>query len=234
MGLIRVTINDRMMSGTGGETILSVARRHGITIPTLCSLPGLEPMGGCRICIVDIEGQPRPLPACITPIQDGMVIRTDTDRLQESRRIIVELLLAERNHTCPICIMNNACQLQDLARELGIDHIRFLPLAPAASVDLSHSRFGIDQNRCILCRRCVRVCDAIEGAHTWDVTGRGTASRIISDLDQPWGDSSTCTGCGKCVQACPTGALFEKGPERTEKNPGCLERIMSWRERRRG
>ena len=90
-------------------------------------------------------------------------------------------------------------------------HVRFSYLYPKASVDASHARLAIDHNRCILCTRCVRVCDEIEGAHTWDVMGRGTNSRVITDLNEPWGISETCTGCGKCVQVCPTGALFEKG-----------------------
>jgi len=232
MKRLRLTIDSRTVIGRSGETILLVARRNGIAIPTLCNLPGLEPAGACRVCIVEIDGHSRPLPACITVIEQGMNVHTDTAHLQNSRRMIVELLLAERNHTCPVCTMNNACELQTLARGLGIDHLRYTALAPYATADLSHPRFGIDHNRCILCRRCVRTCDEVEGAHTWDVTGRGTASRIISDLDQPWGESRTCTDCGKCVRACPTGALFEKGAEQTRKDPGCLERIMAWRERR--
>ena len=234
MKRLRLIIDDRAVTGRTGETILQVALRSGIAIPTLCNLPGLDPVGACRVCIVEVDGLPRPVPACITAIETGMRVRTDTDRLRHNRRLIVELLLAERNHTCPVCIMNNACELQTLARDLGIDHIRYTAATPQAAVDLTHPRFGIDHNRCILCRRCVRVCDEVEGAHTWDVCGRGAASRIISDLSEPWGGSATCTCCGKCVNACPTGALFEKGVERTNKDAGCLERITAWRKRRSG
>jgi bidirectional [NiFe] hydrogenase diaphorase subunit len=92
-----------------------------------------------------------------------------------------------------------------------MDHVRYEYQHPAAAVDVSHKLFGIDHNRCVMCTRCVRTCDEIEGAHTWDVTGRGTDSRVITDMAQPWGESVTCTSCGKCVQACPTGALFRKG-----------------------
>jgi bidirectional [NiFe] hydrogenase diaphorase subunit len=125
--------------------------------------------------------------------------------------MILELLFAERNHICSVCVANGHCELQNLAQQQGMTHVRFGYLYPHASVDASHERFVIDHNRCILCTRCVRVCDEIEGAHTWDVMGRGTNSRVITDLNQPWGTSETCTSCGKCVQVCPTGALFEKG-----------------------
>jgi bidirectional [NiFe] hydrogenase diaphorase subunit len=108
-------------------------------------------------------------------------------------------------------VANRHCELQDLAVKLGMDHVRYDYLNPACDVDVTHRQFGIDHNRCILCTRCVRTCDEIEGAHTWDVMGRGTESRIIADMGGPWGGSVTCTSCGKCVQACPTGALFRKG-----------------------
>jgi len=146
--------------------------------------------------------------------------------------MIVELLLAERNHTCPVCTMDGNCELQTLAKLLGIDHVRYGFISPQMTVDISQPRFGIDHNRCILCRRCVRVCDEVEGAHTWDVSARDAESRIISDLAEPWGDSATCTACGKCVQTCPTGALFEKGAEKTRKGGICLERLVEWRGRR--
>ena len=232
MKRINLTINGRAVNGRKGQTLLQVALSHGIAIPTLCNLPGLAPAGACRVCVVEIAGHPRPLPACATPAEEGMDVTTDTPRLQAARRQVIELQLAERNHQCPVCVMNNHCELQTLAKLFGIDHVRYGFLAPQLPVDISHPRFGLDHNRCILCRRCVRVCDEVEGAHTWDVGGRGAASRIISDLAQPWGDSSTCTGCGKCVQCCPTGALFEKGVETTAKGNVCLERLVEWRGRK--
>ncbi|HTP88603.1 MAG TPA: 4Fe-4S binding protein, partial [Bryobacteraceae bacterium] len=127
------------------------------------------------------------------------------------RRGILELVFAERNHVCSVCVTNGHCDLQSLALKLGMTHVHFPYQYPSLPVDASHERFVVDHNRCILCARCVRVCDEIEGAHTWHIMSRGVECRVITDLAQPWGESESCTGCGKCVQVCPTGALSEKG-----------------------
>jgi bidirectional [NiFe] hydrogenase diaphorase subunit len=121
------------------------------------------------------------------------------------------MMFMERNHVCAVCVANNHCELQDAAKSLGLTHFHLPPLEPVVEVDASHDKFIMDHNRCILCTRCVRVCDEIEGAHTWDLFNRGANTRVITDMGTPWGESPTCTSCGKCVQVCPTGALFEKG-----------------------
>ena len=212
-----LTIDEKHLSAEENETILEAATDAGIKIPTLCRLEGLSDVGACRLCLVEVAGSGKLLPACVTKVAEGMEVKTDTERLRKYRLMILELLFAERNHICSVCIANGHCELQSLAQQQGMTHVRFAYLYPEASVDASHERFVIDHNRCILCTRCVRVCDEIEGAHTWDVMGRGTNSRVITDLNQPWGTSETCTSCGKCVQVCPTGALFEKGKSVAER-----------------
>ncbi|MCG3177934.1 MAG: NADP-reducing hydrogenase subunit HndD [Phycisphaerae bacterium] len=204
-------IDGRDVSGYENQTILEIARENNIHIPTLCNLEGLDDIGACRLCLVEIKGLARLLPACVTRVQEGMEVLTDTERLRRHRRMVIELLLSERNHVCAVCVSNGHCELQSLAQTLGVNHVHVPYRYPRMAVDATHGRFGVDHNRCILCTRCVRVCDQIEGAHTWDVAGRGVEAMIISDLKQDWGASATCTSCGKCVQVCPTGALFVKG-----------------------
>ena len=211
MAVKTLTVDGQHIGAEESETILDAARDAGVRIPTLCHLEGLGNIGACRLCLVEVTGTTKLLPSCVTRVSEGMEVKTATDRLRKYRLMILELLFAERNHICSVCVANGHCDLQSLAQEQGMTHVRFQYLYPKVSVDASHERFVIDHNRCILCTRCVRVCDEIEGAHTWDVMGRGINSRVITDLNQPWGSSETCTSCGKCVQVCPTGALFEKG-----------------------
>jgi bidirectional [NiFe] hydrogenase diaphorase subunit len=211
VNVITLTIDDQQLSAREGQTIMQVATENGIFVPHLCHIEGLDPVGACRLCLCEVKGTPKLLPACTTKVTEGMEISMHSERLSEYRKMILELLFAERNHVCAVCVSNGHCDLQSMAQRVGMDHVTVPYRYPKLQVDATHERFIADHNRCILCTRCVRVCDQIEGAHTWDIMGRGESSRVITDLNQPWGDSETCTKCGKCVHVCPTGALTEKG-----------------------
>ncbi|EDX74865.1 2Fe-2S iron-sulfur cluster binding domain protein [Coleofasciculus chthonoplastes PCC 7420] len=232
MSVKTLTIDGVDVAIEEGATLLTAAKEAGVHIPTLCHLEGVTDVGACRLCLVEIEGINKLLPACVTEVSEGMKVHTNTETLQEYRRMVVEMLFSEGNHICAVCVVNGNCQLQDAAIEVGMDHTRFPYRFPQRDVDVSHDRFGLDHNRCILCTRCVRVCDEIEGAHVWDVAGRGPASRIISGLAQPWGEVEACTSCGKCVDACPTGSLFRKGSTvaEMEKDRGKVEFLVTARE----
>ena len=209
--VVTLEIDGRDLSARSDESIIEVCRENGIPIPSLCYLDGLSVWGACRLCMVEVNGQERLFSACSTRVAEGMKVRTGSERLERYRRMIVELLLAERNHVCSVCVSNGHCELQTLAQRCGVDHVRVPYRQVRYAMDSSHPSFRLDHNRCVLCSRCVRVCDEIEGAHTLDVMGRGADCLVISDLNRPWGESDTCTGCGKCVQVCPTGALVKQG-----------------------
>jgi bidirectional [NiFe] hydrogenase diaphorase subunit len=214
-----VQIDGRPVAIEAGATLLDAAQAAGVVIPTLCFLSGLSPVAACRLCLVEIEGSEPLAPACIIPAQEGMVVHTATPRLQDIRRTVVELLFTEGNHICSVCVANGHCELQNLAVAVGMDHSRLPYRYPERTVDLSHPLFGLDHNRCILCTRCVRVCDEVEGAHVWDVGWRGEHCRLISGMDEPWGAVDACTNCGKCLEVCPTGALFAKGASSGDHQP---------------
>ncbi len=208
---ISVRIDGEYIPAHQGQTILEVARAGGKYIPTLCWLEGISSVGACRLCIVEVAGVNRLMPACTTPAQDGMSVTTQSEKLTHYRRIALEFLFSEKNHQCAVCVSNNHCELQAMAQRLGVTSVRYPYSFPKLPVDVSHERFVLDHNRCILCTRCVRVCAEVEGAHVWDVCSRGIHSRLVAEMNRPWGESKSCTSCGKCVQVCPTGALAEKG-----------------------
>ena len=208
---ISVRINNKLCTATDGDTIYQVAQANGHSIPSLCYMEGLSSPGSCRLCLVEVAGVGKLLPSCTTPAQNGMSVSTESETLARNRVMALELLFLERNHVCAVCVSNGHCELQSMAQELGMTHVSLPYNFPRLPVDMSHPRFVLDHNRCILCSRCVRVCDEVEGAQVWDISARGINSMLVAELNRPWGEATSCTSCGKCVQVCPTGALVEKG-----------------------
>ncbi|MCD6110160.1 MAG: molybdopterin-dependent oxidoreductase [Thermoplasmata archaeon] len=209
MSEITLIINGRKVKGREGDTVLEICKANGIDVPTLCHLEGLSNVGACRMCVVEIEGERRPVPACTYPARDGIVVRTHTERLERYRRQILELLFTERNHFCMFCEQSGDCELQKLAYRYQMDNVRYPYTYPSLPVDSLSDYIVVDHNRCVLCGRCVRACSEIAVSYTLTFTRRGWKTIISADLGQSVGESS-CNSCGVCVQVCPTGAIFSK------------------------
>jgi bidirectional [NiFe] hydrogenase diaphorase subunit len=231
-GTVKLKIDNIEVAVPEGTMILNAARTNGIVIPTLCDVEGLTGYGGCRLCMVEIHGSPKLFAACVTPVSMGMEVVTQSDKLKEYRKMALQFILAERTHICSVCVSNNSCELQKLANELGVDHVMFEREWTSLPIDSTHDFLVLDRNRCILCTRCVRVCDEIEGVHTLDLKSRGRDAQVIVDLDDEWGDSSSCTSCRKCAKVCPVGAIYVEGEALSEtKNKDIAKFVLSRRNR---
>jgi len=208
--MIQLTINGKQIEAPEGITVLAAAKRAGIDIPTLCAQKELAPFGGCRLCIVEVQGFRVPIAACTLPVSNGMVVNSETETLKKSRKFILSMLFSERNHFCPFCqVSGGDCDLQNAALH---EEMTYWPMQPAWNdfpVDSSHPYFILDNHRCIVCRRCVRACGELVGNFTLAVAERGASSLIVADTNVPLGQS-TCIRCGTCVQSCPTGALIDR------------------------
>ncbi len=231
-GVVKLKIDGKEVLAQEGETILEVAKRNTVNIPTLCYLEGLSSLGGCRLCIVEVKGSPRLFPSCTTPVTNGMEVTTDSSKLTEYRKMLLETFLAERTHICSVCVANGACELQDLANRFGVDHVHIAREWTRFEIDSSHERLVLDRNRCILCTRCIRVCDEVEGVHTLDLKMRGKDSQVIIDLDEPWGFSYSCTSCTKCAAVCPVGAIYIEAKPLSETKEPDLPKFVVERRRR--
>lgn len=226
-------INDICVTGQSNQTILEVAHDNNIEIPTMCYLEGLSCVGSCRMCIVEIKGSHEPTPACTAKIKEGMEVTTNSPQIEAARKMILSMMFSERSHVCSTCVANGDCELQNKSVELELEHSQVPYLNQRFEIDASHKNFVNDPNRCILCTRCIRVCDEIEGAHALNLAGRGLNMRIVHDMDEPWADSTSCTSCGKCVYVCPTGALWEKDISEDEviKKRGIITELIKNRDK---
>ncbi len=208
MSELEITINGKTVTAKSGQTILEVAREAGIEIPTLCEHPALSNWGACRMCLVQVEGMRGLQTACTCPVSDGMEVQTKNEHIDDVRRFVLELLFSERNHYCMFCQLSGDCELQDRAYEHGLDHFSYPRPYEKLGVDASRKYFIMDQNRCILCSRCIRACSEVAANHTLNLRNRGAKTMVVADLDVPFGESS-CIECGTCLQVCPTGALID-------------------------
>ena len=206
---VQIEVNGRSVNAAQGETLLSALRRVGVDVPTLCHYEGLAPAGACRVCVVEVEGQRSLVPACAFPVNAGMKVKTQTDRVVDARRTIIELLLADHPDDCLFCERNGNCQLRALAESFGIRKRRFVGQRETYPVDSSGESIVRDDEKCIKCGKCVRICDEIQGVACIDFINRGSKTIVGTAFDEGMNVSS-CVNCGQCVTGCPTGALIAK------------------------
>jgi NADH-quinone oxidoreductase subunit G/NADP-reducing hydrogenase subunit HndD len=207
--MITIEVNGRSIPAEKGEMLLSALRRTGIKVPTLCHIDGLNASGACRMCVVEVEGQRGLVPSCAFPVAEGMKIRTHSPRAVAARKTIVELLLANHPDDCLYCNRNGNCRLQYLAGELGVRQRRFAGDRTRHRIDGSSLSIVRDPGKCILCGKCVRVCEEIQHVAAIDFIGRGSKTTIGTAFDEGLNVSS-CINCGQCIAVCPTGAISEQ------------------------
>ncbi|NOU20159.1 MAG: 4Fe-4S binding protein [Bacteroidales bacterium] len=205
-----IEVNNRVIEARKGETILSTLYRNGIKVPTLCNMKDLSPTGACRICVVEVEGKENLITSCSHPVEESMRIKTHSPRVVKARKTLVELLLSNHPDDCLYCERNGCCELQDLAIDLNIRERRISGKKSRHKLDLSSPSIVRDPAKCILCGRCVRVCDEIQSVSTLDFLNRGNKTLIGTAMARDLNFSS-CINCGRCVMVCPTGALHEHG-----------------------
>ncbi len=204
--MANLKIDKRSIQVPDGITILEAARRSEIYIPTLCDDPRLEPYGGCRLCLVQVKGMPRPITACTTPVSDGMEIETTNAQIESQRRTIVELLLSDHPNDCMVCERAGDCTLQELAYFYDLRSNRFYGERRQYTKKDLNPFIERDMEKCILCGKCVRVCDEVQGLGAIDISGRGFTAKV----SPPFEKDLDCEFCGQCVSVCPTGALVSK------------------------
>lgn len=221
MADITVTVNGAQLTGPEGMTILELARANAIEIPTLCYLAELSPVGACRLCVVEMEGSRTLVGSCHTPIAKGMVIQTHSPRVLATRKVILELLLASHAGFCWVCEKANICELRQRAANLDVGLPRFQARKRYYPLEDVSPYITRDLSKCILCRRCVGVCNEIVKHKVYGMGYRGFKCKVIVDFDQPI-NKEICRDCGACIPLCPTGALSKPESVREEKTGKAL------------
>ncbi|NSW92280.1 MAG: iron hydrogenase small subunit [Firmicutes bacterium] len=214
MKTVKLKINDREVEVPEGSTILEAARKVNIEIPTLCYLKGINQIGACRMCLVEVKGARTLQAACVYPVSEGLEVWTNTPKIRQARKINLELILSNHETNCLTCIRNGKCELQELAESFGVDKIRFEGENIKRPLDESTVSIVRDPNKCILCRRCVATCMNVQGVGAIGVTERGFKS-IVEPAFNKGLDNVSCVNCGQCIVNCPVGAIYEKSD--TEK-----------------
>ena len=204
-----LTINGIDISVENGTTILEAAALIGVEIPTLCHLQGQEPLGACRVCVVEVEGARTLMPSCATPVTQGMVVNTHNKRVRDARRIVVELLLSEHEGNCQYCERSSDCELEDISSTLGITKPRYQGEKPESRFDYTTKALVRDTAKCIKCRRCVTACNEIQGVGALFPQNRGYETVIGPAFALDLADVQ-CVQCGQCAAVCPVGAIIER------------------------
>ena len=207
--MVTLTINGEQVTVPEGTSIMDAAKQLYINIPHLCYLEGLEPYGACRLCAVEVKGEPRLVPSCMRAVSEGMKVHTNTARVRSARRMIIELLLANHPTDCFTCERNQICELLKLAFELGVKEVRFDGEKPSYELDETSPAIIRDPNKCILCGRCVRVCHEVQTASVLGLVNRGEETIVSTFMENGLGYVG-CTDCGQCILVCPVGAIKER------------------------
>jgi len=210
---MNIKINNMEYWANPGETVLEVAEREGIRIPTLCYLKGYSPTGSCRMCMVEVEDQGRLVPSCAFPVYEGMQVKTNSPEVRRARKTIIELLLANHPQDCLVCIRNGNCDLQTLAAEYGVRSYRYVGQRRKGKLDLASPSIERDPEKCILCGRCVRVCHEMQNVGAIEIINRGFNSTVAPAMDRSL-NTVACVYCGQCIVHCPVGALREKSDQK--------------------
>ena len=209
---VTLTIDGFEVTVPAGTSLMRAAMDAGTQIPKLCATDSLEPFGSCRLCLVEIEGRKGYPASCTTPAEAGMVVRTQSPKLAELRRGVMELYISDHPLDCLTCSANGDCELQDMAGAVGLREVRYGFEGKnhlAAVKDTSNPYFTYDASKCIVCNRCVRACEETQGTFALTISGRGFGSRVSAGESQQFMESE-CVSCGACVNACPTATLMEK------------------------